>query len=310
MPSATLPSITLPIGSLREKTALARWALECGYLPAGALKRRNDVPLGEGLRARGLDGALTQQVLRVFLAGVLGEDQLRTSLRYTELVVRCFVRGDAAVPAAGMQALPNQLAATLPAGVVNCNVAVRAVSGSEVRTDEGTISARAVVVAADPVSAASLTGLSRPDMRGLTTYYHLADEAPSQRASLHIDAARRGPIINTVVMTNTAPLYGPGRHVIASTVLGADHTLESAVRRHAAEIYGVPTAACEHVRTYAIPGALPDLPAGTPLRKAVDLGDGLFIAGDHRDTPSIQGAIVSGRRAAAATRRRLGAAAR
>jgi hypothetical protein len=29
----------------------------------------------------------------------------------------------------------------------------------------------------------------------------------------------------------------------------------------------------------------------------VDLGDGLFVAGDHRDTPSIQGALVSGRRA-------------
>ena len=30
-------------------------------------------------------------------------------------------------------------------------------------------------------------------------------------------------------------------------------------------------------------------------RRPVDVGDGLFVAGDHRDTPSTQGALVSGR---------------
>jgi len=38
------------------------------------------------------------------------------------------------------------------------------------------------------------------------------------------------------------------------------------------------------------------------LRQPVRLSDGLFIAGDHRDTASIQGALVSGRRAATAVR--------
>ena len=48
------------------------------------------------------------------------------------------------------------------------------------------------------------------------------------------------------------------------------------------------------------PTALPAFPAGSPLRRDVALGDGLFVAGDHRDTPSQQGALVSGRRAAEA----------
>ncbi len=38
------------------------------------------------------------------------------------------------------------------------------------------------------------------------------------------------------------------------------------------------------------------------LRQPARLSDGLFIAGDHRDTASIQGALVSGRRAATAVR--------
>jgi predicted NAD/FAD-dependent oxidoreductase len=37
----------------------------------------------------------------------------------------------------------------------------------------------------------------------------------------------------------------------------------------------------------------------------VALGDGVFVCGDHRDTPSIQGAMASGRRTARAVLREL-----
>ena len=62
-----------------------------------------------------------------------------------------------------------------------------------------------------------------------------------------------------------------------------------------------------HLHTAEVPRALPALPAASPLRRDVALGDGLFVAGDHRDTPSQQGALVSGRRAAEAVLAHLGA---
>ena len=58
----------------------------------------------------------------------------------------------------------------------------------------------------------------------------------------------------------------------------------------------------QHVATYPIADALPETPPGTGLRRPVSRGDGLYVAGDHRDTASIQGALVSGRRVAAAVR--------
>jgi hypothetical protein len=42
--------------------------------------------------------------------------------------------------------------------------------------------------------------------------------------------------------------------------------------------------------------------------RPVAVGDGLFVCGDHRDSSSIQGAMVSGRRAADAVRSWLGVA--
>jgi predicted NAD/FAD-dependent oxidoreductase len=74
-------------------------------------------------------------------------------------------------------------------------------------------------------------------------------------------------------------------------------------------MYDTVTTDWELLETYAIPHALPVLPAGQPLARPVRLGPGRYVCGDHRDTPSIQGALVSGRRAARAILADLGLAA-
>ncbi|HSK58571.1 MAG TPA: hypothetical protein VK935_05905, partial [Actinomycetospora sp.] len=69
-----------------------------------------------------------------------------------------------------------------------------------------------------------------------------------------------------------------------------------------ARLYGAPVGAWEELATVRVPRALPAAVPPTPagLQHPVALGDGLFVAGDHRDTPSVQGALVSGRRSAQA----------
>lgn len=52
------------------------------------------------------------------------------------------------------------------------------------------------------------------------------------------------------------------------------------------------------VKRNVIPHALPAQPAPLRVRQSVAVGDGLWWCGDHRDTASIQGALVSGRRTA------------
>ena len=117
---------------------------------------------------------------------------------------------------------------------------------------------------------------------------------------------RRGPLANTVVMTTAAPAYSSdGRALVAATAVGRHPDTEVDARRHAGLLYGVDPTGWELLRTDVIEHALPAHPAGQPLAQQVALGDGLFVCGDHRDTPSIQGALVSGRRAAEAVRAEL-----
>jgi predicted NAD/FAD-dependent oxidoreductase len=105
-------------------------------------------------------------------------------------------------------------------------------------------------------------------------------------------------VANTLVLTNAAPSYAPGRHLVSSSVVSGDAD-EPAVRRHLARLYGVDTTRWEHVARYDVVDGVPDQrPPMGRFRRAVRLEAGLFVCGDHRDSGSIQGALVSGRRAA------------
>ncbi len=305
-----LPRATVdPLIPLRGKAALAAWTAR--VLAAGP--RRVDAQTArsaaEDLAAAGVPDAAVDRVLRPFLSGVLGEAELATSAAYVRLVWRSFAIGTIAVPAGGMGDLPAQLAAGLPDGVLRVGRRVEAVRPGAVRADGTEITARAVVVATDPVTAAGLLpGVAAPQMHALTTLYHVAPAAPARGPTLHLDGTG-GPLANTVVLTEAAPAYSPdGRALVSSSFLGtAERLPEPAVRRELARLYGVSTADWVHLHTVEVPRALPALPAGSPLRRDVALGGGLFVAGDHRDTPSQQGALVSGRRTAQAVLAHLGA---
>lgn len=301
-------------GSVRRKAAVARWFAEAGALPSTRLRSRTDQPLAVDLRRRGLAGSSDpiDGAVHAFLSGVLADDELSTSSRMATFLVRSFVRGTPALPAAGMQAIAEQLARRLRTDTLRLHTEVRSLAGTAVDTLAGRFAGAAVVVATDPAEAGRLLGRPAPDLRALTTYYHLAGEAPEEPTFLHVDSSSGGPVVNTAAVSAVAPSYAPaGNTLIASTVLGVHgDELEQAVRGHAARTLGLSPSGWQYVAVYPLPHALPAHQVGQPLRQSVVAGDGVFVAGDHRDTPSIQGALVSGRRAAEAVvsylRRRAG----
>jgi phytoene dehydrogenase-like protein len=292
------------------KAKLAAWTAQVLATPPARTAQRIDRSAAQDLAAAGLSGPVLEKLLRPFLSGVLGESALSTSAAFVRLVWRSFALGTIAVPDAGMGALPAQLAARLPGRVLRLGQRITGVRERTVLTADGSITARAVLVATDPVTAgALLPGLDVPEMHALTTYFHVAPSPPASAPMLHLDGTG-GPVANSIVLTDAAPGYAPDRRaLVASTVLGgAEQVSEAVVRGELARLYAVPTHHWAHLHTAEIRHALPAFRPGRPVRSPVELGDGIFVAGDHRDTPSTQGALVSGRRAAQAIGTALGVA--
>jgi phytoene dehydrogenase-like protein len=300
---------TAPIGGLRSKAALAAYAGATVGLPARLVKSRRDLPAVDHWARRGLRGPAVDRLLRPFFSGVVLEEQLTTSSRFVDLMLRMFARGSSAVPAGGMQQIAEQLASRLPAGSIHLQLPALGVEAREVATDAGTVAARAVVVATDVDSADELIGggLERPKWKGVTTFYHAAALAPIDEPILLLDTDD-SPVNNTVVITAAAPSYAADQRALVATSLvhdGRPPWDEAAVRSRLAVLYDVSTAEWEHISTYDIPRALPGMPAPHNFRKSVRHGK-VFVCGDHRDTSSIQGALVSGERTALAVLNDLG----
>ena len=303
-PASFGATATAPIGTLAEKTALAAFSLRAGYLPAPRLGRAPERTAEEALRRAGAGGVVLDRFLRPFLAGVLLEDRLETSSRYLDLLWRSFVRGRIGLPARGMQSVGQQLADRLPAGTLHLGCRVTGVADGVVRTASGRITADAIVVATDPDAAADLLpSVTASAPRQVTTHLHVLPASPWDEPLLVLGRPG-GQLVNSAVLTDAQPRYSPdGRALVASSTLAT--TREADVREEVARAHGVPTGELAHLTSVTVPGAQPAALPPLQLRRPVDLGDGVFVCGDHRDTPSIQGAMASGARTARAVVRRL-----
>ncbi|WP_276606488.1 FAD-dependent oxidoreductase [Nocardioides sp. GY 10127] len=272
------------------------------------LDRRPDASLTASLDAAGVSGPWRTLVER-FLAGVLLDDRGESSAHLARLLVSSFLAGTPGLPRAGMQALPEQLAARLARPVVLGRPVDRVdAPGPDglraVRTPGGTLRARDVVLAAGPGASARLLGLPAPEVRGVVTAWWALPEpdVPAGRARLlHVDGRTRpeGPLVNAALVSAAAPTYAPpGTGLVAGSSLDLD-AAEADLRRHAARLLDVDHHRLVLVGRHRIPAALPAHRPPLAAARAVEAGPGLWWCGDHRDTPSIQGALVSGHRAAA-----------
>ena len=137
----------------RELPGLLRWVrplLRPSHrgLAARLAPHPGDAParsLAESLDDVGAHGDL-RRVLEAFLAGVLLEGTGASDARVARLLVRSFLDGSPSLPARGMQALPAQLAEGLD---VSLDRTALRVDPHVVRTVDGELRARAVVVATD-----------------------------------------------------------------------------------------------------------------------------------------------------------------
>ena len=301
-----------PVATLADGLRLLAWRRSVLSPSGPQVAARDQVPTHERLRSRGFSPTITASFFRPFLAGTFFDPGMATSSRVTELVFRSFFRGQVAVPARGMQRLPEQLASRLPDGSIQLGQRVTAVSDGRVTTaDGGVVTSEHAVVATDGPVAATLLGDRLTDGpapgRGTVTLYYVAARSPVGAPDLVLDADAGGPVNNVAVMSDVAPRYAPaGRSLISVSVVGlpdqTESDLDRAVREQLFGWYRGQVHDWEHLASYRIPYAQPrqdvaDLPT---LAREVRVAERTWVCGDHRDTASIQGALVSGRRTAEA----------
>lgn len=313
-PAAVPGRAGAPVGGAVDQARLGTALGRIAATPVERLLSRPELPAAQALAARGVPARTIDGFLRPLLAALLCDPELTTSSRCADLALHSFASGRLCVPEGGAEVLPELLAGALPPGTVRTGVRVTSVSTTSVTTAEhGEIRCRAVLLATDARAAAELLpGLRVPDFHPVTVVHHTTDEPAAvftTGTSLLLDADRGGPVAHTAVLSNVDPSRAPaGRVLISSTVLGTPPDgIDTAVRIHLSRLYGTSTRRWETLTVHHTPQAIPAMRPPHDLRRPVRLLAGLYVCGDHRDTSTVQGALHSAHRAAAAVLADLGA---
>lgn len=303
-----------PLLGVRDKLhAAGLWASVKSHGAEELLVTGPERTTEEELGARGFSAQAVASFFGPFFGGVFLQPRLTTSSRFFRFVFRMFADGPAAVPNHGMGMIPRQLASRVEAAGVSIRLRARVGSidakGVTLATGER-IDGRAVVVAAELPEARRLIGEELGSGAGASrtacTLYFAAEQPVVKEPTLVLngEGPGDGPVNHLAEISTTAPGYAPaGATLISASVLDARGAsgaeLEAAVRRQLSGWFGAGVNKWRHLRTYQIFDALPPLdpPTMQTPQRAVRIREGVYVCGDHRDNASIQGAMVSGRRA-------------
>ena len=272
----------------------------------------------EFLREYGFSDKIIESFFRPFFGGVYLDRSLGTSAKLFRWLFRMFADGSACVPAGGMGQIPRQIYRRLRMTEVRLNARVEAVEPGAARLADGTrVGGPAVVVATEAPVAARLLGDHAPadlevhqPRRTATLFFAASRPAVADNLLLlsGTEYADCRPVNTVAQMSLAAPSYAPPGQTLLSVSLvdvpdGDDDALLDATRTGLSNMLGDSYAkSLRHLRTYRVDYALPDQspPGLADPHKPAAVGDGLFVCGDARDTASINGSMLSGRRAAEA----------
>jgi len=281
-----------------------------GRLDPDAAAAADERTTREELAARGFSDAFVRRFFVPFFGGVFLERSLETAAPVFLFDFAMFSLGHACLPRGGMDAIPRQLAAALPADAIRLNARVRRVEPGRVwLEDGGELTAERVVVATEGPAAAAILpeafrgGLAARREKSTRLVAFAAARSPLSSPTLVVSAEETSPIDNLTVPSDVAAGYAPaGQSLITVSVRqgwqGSDGQLVDAVREQAAGWFGAAARAWRHLKTTHVRHALPDeSPAARRLRPpSPKLAEGLFLCGDHCSSASINGALASGRR--------------
>jgi hypothetical protein len=163
------------------------------------------------------------------------------------------------------------------------------------------------VIATDANDASRLTAgeVVDPGSHGMTTWWFVAAETPVQRPVIVLDGNSDGALNNLAVLSQVSADYSPDERALVAVSTPRTGVMEADVRASLTEWYGGVIEKWETLRVDAIERAQPRQAVGEDPDQSVRLRSGLFVAGDHRQHPSIHGALVSGKRAADAVTAKL-----
>lgn len=296
-----------PVGSFMDKLRIAKTNARLRSTGLENIFKEEESTTYEYLRKRGFSKKMIERFFRPFLSGIFLEQELSTSSRMFEFVFKMFGEGQAALPAQGMEAIPQQLKSKLKRCEFRFHSPVKAIRTGEVELQTGEhIKGKQIIVATAPDNLL-------PQMQGETQwnstacFYFSAPRSLLKSKVIALSYRKEGLINNFAVLSDIAAGYSPNDKVLLVVNLrnNPQRSVEktaTAIKQELAHVFGKKVEQLRYLKNYWIPEALP-VPESFQYKNSFEesrVQDGIYLAGDHLLNPSLNAAFISGENAAKA----------
>ncbi len=226
-----------------------------------------------------------------FFQGVFLQETLTQPASLFFYYMQQFLYGNAAIPTGGMQAIPDQMASSLPTDKLKLNQEIVAISPTSVTLKSGEIiEGDAVILAVDLPVAAKILGLQTPQTLASRTFYFSAKKAEKEPALLRLVGEQH--LLHFTCLTDVNPELAPkGKALYSATSLqgSSEEEVKVALEKQ------LPGQKLTFIHSFDIPHSLQKVEAYETVKNAAN---GIVLAGDYLEFPSLQGALHSGSKAA------------
>ena len=257
------------------------------------------------LQDYGFSNEIIRDFFTPFFGGIFLETTLDTSSRMFEFVYKMFGDGSAALPKAGMVAIPKQLHAKLQNTDFMFNTHVASVQEGEVTLkDHTTLTSLATIVATDARELVVSEKHKSMAWKSCQTLYFETDHRVIRKELIGL-IPQEGTLINNIFYhTSLKTVSNPSKQLLSVTVIDrhqlSDEMLISRVKDELEEHCGIVSP--QFIKLYSIPQALPNL---QDLKTVMHPSEsnatpGVFLAGDTLLNGSLNAAMISGESAALA----------
>ncbi len=299
-------TLVAPVGSLGDKMKIFKLSKQLKAKSIEAIFETTETTTLAYLQKYGFTTKIIENFFRPFFGGIFLERKLDTSSRMFEFIFKMFSEGDAAIPSAGMQAIPDQLASKLHSSNIHLNTKISSVQGNTIHfeNEEPTSFDYIIVTSKAEQLISNLKG-NHMNWKGTSTLYFELPEHTDTEKFIYLSA--NDSWINSVSFPKTTS-HSKKQLLSVSIIKPFDFDESTLIEKVSDElardfdIYDI-----QFLKAYHIPNSLPVL---SDVKYSIgasetQLTESIYLAGDSMLNGSLNAAMLSGELAATAIHEKI-----
>jgi protoporphyrinogen oxidase len=304
-PSLLFSTLFSGIGTFSDKFKILKLNMRLKKKTLEAIFSEKEQSTLSYLIGLGFSNEMITDFFTPFFSGIFLEKKLETSSRMFEFVYKMFGEGYAALPKAGIEAIPKQLFQNLQNTTFRFNTKVASIKEGEiVLADTTKLESHFTIVATEASNLIPNLKNQHTEWKSCDTLYFETERRVIKKPLIGLIPKNETLINNIFYHTSLPTSIKPTKELLSVTVLDnqnlSSELLIEQVKNELQKNCAIDS--CKFIKQYNIPMALPKLNdlQYEMLPSETRLTDSLFLAGDTQLNGSLNAAMISGERAALA----------